>query len=149
MLTERNNGSARDVRARESILNKGILDDTDKLKESVAIIAIAKRAKDGVLLKSSPTVARFLQHYSVRDLSLLPLFVVAILRPSTGAVILTPQTIKGVRRPSQTDENTIPRGCHDDRNLTQIESNKRPETSLLTRTFIKTRNRGCRLWANC
>ena len=47
-----------DIRARESILiDKTILEDTGELKESVTIIAIAKRAKVGEQLTSSPTVA--------------------------------------------------------------------------------------------
>ena len=59
LLAEKFHDSIRDLRARESILDKGILDDTGKLKDSGVIIAIAKRATEvGDLLKSSPTVAR-------------------------------------------------------------------------------------------
>ena len=56
LLAEKFRDSIRDLRARESILDKGILDDTGKLKDSGVIIAIAKRATEvGDLLKSSPT----------------------------------------------------------------------------------------------
>ena len=56
LLAEKFRDSIRDVRARESILDKGILDDTSK---SVPIIAIAKRATEvSGLLKSIPTVTR-------------------------------------------------------------------------------------------
>ena len=58
LLAKEFRDSIRDLRAREGILDKGILDDTGKLKDS-GIIAIAKRATEvGDLLKSSPTVAR-------------------------------------------------------------------------------------------
>ena len=46
LLAEKFRDSIRDLRARESILDKGILDDTGKLKDSGVIIAIAKRATE-------------------------------------------------------------------------------------------------------
>ena len=59
LLAEKFRDSIRDIRARESILDKGILDDTGKLKDSVVIIGIAKRATEvGDLLKSGATVAQ-------------------------------------------------------------------------------------------
>lgn len=58
LLAEKFRDSIRDIRARESILDKGILDDTGKLKDSLVIIGIAKRATEvGDLLKTGPTVA--------------------------------------------------------------------------------------------
>ena len=49
--------SIRDTRTRESILDKGILDDERKLKDSLVIIGMAKRATEvGDLLKSSHAV---------------------------------------------------------------------------------------------
>lgn len=57
LLAEKFRDSIRDIRARESILDKGILDDTGKLKDSLVIIGIAKRATEvGDLLKTGPTV---------------------------------------------------------------------------------------------
>ena len=57
LLVEKFRDSIRDTRARESILDKGILDDEGKLKDSLVIIGMAKRATEvGDLLKSSHAV---------------------------------------------------------------------------------------------
>ena len=58
LSAEKFRDSIRDIRTRESILDKGILDDTGKLKDSV-VIGIAKKATEvGDLLKSGATVAQ-------------------------------------------------------------------------------------------
>jgi hypothetical protein len=70
LLAEKFRDSIRDIRARESILDKGILDDTGKLKDSVVIIGIAKRATEvGDLLKSGATVAQLSPPLIRRNLS--------------------------------------------------------------------------------
>ena len=163
LLAEKFRDSIRDLRARESILDKGILDDTGKLKDSGVIIAIAKRANEvGDLLKSSPTVAlapplirrnwspwlimQSLHPYSVGGPSHPTRLAEEMTATSTGiAIIVTRPTIQGGGRPDPIDKNTTPPGCHDDRNQRQIEYNNSPESSPLTRIFPRTRNRGCRL----
>ena len=57
LLVEKFRDSICDVRARESILDKGILDDQGKLKDPLVIISMAKRATEvGDLLKSNKSV---------------------------------------------------------------------------------------------
>lgn len=56
LLGEKFRDSIRDTRARESILDKGILDDEGKLKHSLVIIGMAKRATEvGDLFKLGKT----------------------------------------------------------------------------------------------
>ena len=57
LLVEKFRDSIRDTRVRERILDKDILDDEGKIKDSLVIIGMAKRATDvGDLLKSSHAV---------------------------------------------------------------------------------------------
>ena len=155
LLAEKFRDSIRDIRARESILDKGILDDTGKLKDSVVIIGIAKRATEvGDLLKSGATVAQLSPPDQTELESMINKAVVAALQqkrqsPSyQGHGGNTPSkfwrchycntTIPGGGRPVQIGVNIIPPGPQDGKNLGRAKFNKQRGNNPLSRIFAQT-----------